>query len=263
MDKVISKDGTTIAYDRSGEGPTVILVGGALGDRSAAAPLAALMAQQFTIIGYDRRGRGDSGDVAPYAVEREVEDIDALIRAAGGEAFVYGHSSGALLGLEAAAGGLAIAKLALYEPPFILDENNPPVPHSFAAQLNEMISSGRRGDAVAFFMATAVRVPAEMIAQMRTTPMWPGLEKVAHTLPYDIAVMEGRRADRPLTTAPWTSAGLPTLVLAGGASPPWMQQAAREVAEILPNATYRVLKGQTHGVEPAVLAPLLREFFEA
>ncbi len=263
MDKVTSKDGTVIAYDQWGEGQPVILVGGALSDRSAAAPLAALMARQFAIIGYDRRGRGDSGDVAPYAVEREVEDIDALIQAAGGKAFVYGHSSGALLGLEAAAAGLAITKLIMYEPPFILDNNNPPLPRGFAAQLAEMISSGRRGDAVEFFMTSAVGVPAEMVAQMRNAPAWPGLEKVAHTLPYDIAIMERRRADRSPTTAPWTSARLPTLVLAGGASPPWMQQAAREVAEILPNATYRALEGQMHGVDPAILAPLLREFFEA
>ena len=262
MDKVISKDGTTIAYDRSGEGPTVILVGGALGDRSAAAPLAALMARQFTIIGYDRRGRGDSGDVAPYAVEREVEDIDALIRAAGGEAFVYGHSSGALLGLEAAAAGLAITKLTLYEPPFILDENNPPLPRSFAAQLNEMISSGRRGDAVAFFMATAVRVPAEMVAQMRSTPMWTGLEKVAHTCRTISRSWrgEGRTGRRPphhgrlpgFRRSCWQA-----VQARRGCSKP------RGSCEILPNATYRALKGQTHGVDPAVLAPLLREFFEA
>ncbi len=168
--KVISKDDTAIAFDQSGQGPVVILVGGALGDRSASEPLAALVAEHFTVLNYDRRGRGESGDTLPYAVEREIEDIDALIKEGGGSAFVLGGSSGAVLALEASARGLAIKKLALYEPPFIIDESRPPLPKDYVTQLNEMIAAGQRGDAVAFFMTKAVGMPAEAIVPMRRTP---------------------------------------------------------------------------------------------
>src|SRR5512136_3089047 len=148
MQKVTSKDGTPIAFGKTGHGPAIILVSGALGDRSAAAPLTPLLSPHFTVLAYDRRGRGDSGDTAPYAVEREVEDIDALVTEAGGSAFVYGHSSGAVLALEAAARGLAITRLALYEPPFIVDNSHPPVSADYVARLNQLVAAGRRGDAV-------------------------------------------------------------------------------------------------------------------
>src|SRR2546421_9569970 len=176
MRKVISKDGTPIAFDQSGHGPPIILVAGATATRLAEASLAA----HFTVFAYDRRGRGESGDTAPYAVEREVEDLDALITEAGGSAFVFGHSSGAVLALEAARLlPSKITKLALYEPPFIIDDSRPPLPQDAAAHLTRLVSSGRRGEAVEYFM-TQVGLPAEMIAQMRHSPMWPGQEAVAH-----------------------------------------------------------------------------------
>ena len=260
MRKVHSKDGTTIAFDQSGEGPAIILVGGAFTDRSqpTLVQLAVLLAPHFTVFNYDRRGRGDSGDTATYAVERESEDLAALIKEAGGSAFVCGFSSGAALALEAAAHGLAITKLALYEPPFIVDGSRPPLPQDFATQLKELASSGRRGDAAELFMTKAAEVPVEVVAQMRQAPFWPGVEAVAHTLIYDTTIMGDNNA---LPTERVASVAVPTLVIDGGASPVWMRNAAQAVAEALPNAQHRTLEGQTHNVAPDALAPVLEEFF--
>ena len=190
MRTVISKDNTPIAFDQSGQGPAIILVSGATATRLAETSLAAALATQFSVFAYDRRGRGDSGDTSPYAVEREVEDIDALITEAGGSAYVFGHSSGAVLALEAARLLKGrIEKLAMYEPPFIIDDSRPPIPQDYVPHLNKLISEGRRSEAVEYFMIDVVLVPAEMVAQMRSTPMWPQLEAVAHTIPYDGAIM--------------------------------------------------------------------------
>jgi len=262
MGKVLSSDGTPIAFDRSGKGPPLILVDGALCYRASGpmGPLAALLAPHFTVFTYDRRGRGDSGDTTPYAVEREVEDIEALINEAGGSAFVYGISSGAALALEAANRGLAIEKLALYEAPFIVDGSRPPIPEDYLPQLNQLIASDRRADAVKLFM-NAVGVPAIFVALMRFMPAWSKLKSVAHTLPYDHAVLGDDKSGSPLSTERWTSATVPTLVLGGGKSPEWMLDAVRAVADVLPNAQQRTLEGQTHMVSPRVLAPVLVEFF--
>lgn len=186
--KVTSKDRTSIAFDRLGDGPPVILVGGGSVDRSANAPLAAVLAPHFTVFNYDRRGRGDSGDTTPYSVEREVEDIRALIVEAGGSAFVYGTSSGAALALEAASRGLPIAKLALWEPPFIGDDSRPRPPADTARIFTEMVSAGRRGDAVEYFLAKVVGLPAEFVAEARKAPWWPAQEALAHTLAYDATI---------------------------------------------------------------------------
>lgn len=259
MRKVTSKDGTPIAFDRSGEGAAIILVGGAFQHRlidPRTAQLAALLAPHFTVFHYDRRGRGDSGDTAPYAVEREVEDLEALIKEAGGSAFVYGMSSGAALALEAAARGLAITKLALYEPPFMVDDSRPRPPN-LATQYTELTSSGRHGDAVELFMTKAVGMPVEAVAQMRNTPMWPALEAVAHTLAYDATIM----GDGSLPTERAASVTVPTLVMDGGASPAWMRTAVQALTDALPNAQRRSLEGQTHDVAPEALAPVLEEFF--
>lgn len=261
MRTVTSSDGTAIAFERSGEGPAVILVDGALGSRASGpmGPLAPLLAPHFTVFMYDRRGRGDSGDTAPHAVAREVEDLDALITAAGGSAFVYGISSGAALALEAAASGLAITKLALYEAPFIVDDSRPPVPADYVPHLIDLIAAGRRGDAVELFMTQAVGMPVEAVAPMRRAPRWPGLEAVAHTLVYDGTIMGDCSA--PIERA--ASVTIPTLVMDGGASPVQMRNAAQAVAAALPSAQRRTLDGQTHDVAAAVLAPVLVEFFTA
>jgi len=258
MNSVTSKDGTTIAFDRSGEGPTVILVCGGSTDRSANAPLAALLASHFTVLNYDRRGRGDSGDKLPYAVQREVEDLEALLAEAGGSAFVYGTSSGAALALEAAASGLAITKLALWEPPFILENSRPRPPADTAKTYTELVSAGRRGDAVEYFMAKVVGLPPEFVAQARTQPWWPAQEALAHTLAYDATIM----GDYSLPTERAASVKTPTLVIAGGADMPWMRDTAEALAEALPDAQTRMLEGQGHNVDPAVLGPVLVGFFK-
>jgi pimeloyl-ACP methyl ester carboxylesterase len=255
MDRVTSKDGTTIAFDRMGQGPPVLLVCGGSTDRMANSALASHLASSLTVFNYDRRGRGDSGDTTPYAIEREVEDIDAVITEAGGTASLYGTSSGAALALEAAARGLAVAKLALWEPPYVLDPAARP-PADQVDRYNEMIAEGRRGDAVEYFMTKVVRLPAEFAAQARTQPWWAAQEALAHTLAYDATIM----GDYSVPTDRAAAVTVPTIVVAGGADIPWMRETARALADALPNGSTRMLDGQGHDVDPAILAPVLVEF---
>ena len=217
MEQVTSQDGTSIAFERSGVGPPVVLVCGGSVDRTSLAGLAALLAPDFTVFNFDRRGRGPSGDTPPYAVQREVEDIGAVIAAAGGSAFLFGSSSGAALALEAAANGLPVTKLALWEPPYIVDPAYRP-PADQVAQYDRMIAEGRRGDAVEYFMVHVVRMPAEFVAGARNEPWWGATEALAHTLPYDATVM----GDYSVPTERAASVSAPTIVLAGGADFPFM-----------------------------------------
>jgi pimeloyl-ACP methyl ester carboxylesterase len=260
MKTVTSKDGTPIAYNKSGEGVPLILVDGAMCYRAFGpmGSLAAIMAPRFTVYTYDRRGRGESGDTLPYAVEREVEDIDALIQEAGGSACVYGISSGAALALEAAIRGLNITRLALYEPPYMVDSNLPRPPADYKAQLSALAAAGRRGDAVAYFMKT-VGASEEAVAQMRQSPVWPVFEAIAHTLVYDAAIMEGNHWQPPEQTGRVT---VPTLVMDGGASPAWACNASLALEKLIPDARHRTLEGQTHEVAAEALAPALEEFFK-
>ena len=263
MKTVTSTDGTTIAFDRSGEGPATVLVGGAFQHRAidaSTARLAELLAPNFTVYHYDRRGRGESGDTAPYTVEREIEDLDALIQDAGGSAYVFGMSSGAVLALHAAAAGLAITKLALYEPPFIVDDSRPPVPKDHAQRLAGLLAEGRRGDAVELFMTEAVGMPAEAVAPMRAAPFWPAFESVAHTLPYDAAIMGDTLSGKPLPAERWAAVTIPALVVDGGDSPSWARNAVVALARTLPTAERATLDGQTHQVDPDVLGPVLAGF---
>ena len=259
MNTVTSKDGTTIAFDRLGAGSPIVVVGGTLGDRSQQAPLAALLAEHFMVFNYDRRAHGQSGDTAPYAVEREIEDLDAIIDATGGQAFVYGTSGCAVLALYAAAAGLApkIGKLALWEPPYIVDDSRPRVPQDYASQLTTLLAAGRRGDMVELFMTQAVGLPVEFVAQMRQAPWWPLQEALAHTLIYDATLM----GDFALPNERVASVTVPTLVIDGGETP-WLSHAARAVAAALPNAQRRTLSGQPHNVDPEALAPVLVAFFK-
>jgi pimeloyl-ACP methyl ester carboxylesterase len=258
---VTSRDGTRIAFERTGEGPPLIVVAGALSDRSAGAELASVLSPSLTVFAYDRRGRGESGDTAAYAPQREIEDIAALLEEAGGSAFVFGHSSGAALALEAAAHGLAIPKLALYEPPFIVDDSRPPLPEDYEEHLVELTSAGRRGDAVEYFMTTGPGVPPDVVAQMRGEPFWPAMEAMAHTMAYDAAILDGMMAGRPLRADRWASVTVPTLVVDGDQSPGWARNSVRALAEALPNAEHRTLQGQGHGAAPEALAPVLLGFF--
>lgn len=260
MKTVTSKDGTNIAFDQIGQGPVLILVGGAFQHRAIdqrTAQLAALLAPHFTVFHYDRRGRGDSTDTQPYAVEREVEDLEALIKEGGGSAFVFGMSSGGVLALEAARQGLAIKKLALYELPFNLDPSGPDAVKNYATQLTALLAEGRRGDAAALAMTT-FGAPAEAVAGIRQAPVWPVFESVAPTLAYDSAIMGDGTIPAPKIAA----VTVPTLVMDGGASPAFMHSAAQAVAEVLPNAQRRTMEGQTHDVAPESLAPVLIEFFK-
>jgi alpha/beta hydrolase family protein len=258
--RVTSADGTSIAFDRSGTGPAVILVHGAFTGRGhpVLSDVAGILARWFTVFDYDRRGRGDSTDTQPYAVQREVEDLAALIEAAGGQAMVFGGSSGAALALHSAAGNPAISRLALWEPPYHVDDSAPPLPRDFAARLDALVRRGRRADAVALFMVEAATVPAETVAAMRRQPSWPDAEAVAHTLPYEAAVMGPGNA---LPAGRLAAVTQPVLVLTGGGSPAWMARAGEAVAAAIPGAVHRVLDGQAHNVSPSALAPELLEFF--
>ena len=262
MEEATSRDGTTIAFDRSGEGRPVVLVGGALSDRSAVEKLASLLARRLTVIAFDRRGRGDSGDTEPYAVAREVEDIESLIVAAGGRASVFGHSSGAVLALEAARMlPDRITKLALYEPPFIVDDSRAPLPEDFLTRLDALISADRRGDAVDYFLTTGPGMPAEVVAGMRQEPLWASFESIAHTLAYDGTLVRDATGGGPAPLRRWASVGVPTLVVDGGASPGWIRNAALALTEVLPDAQRRTLEGQDHGPDSKLLAPALEAFF--
>lgn len=266
MNKAYSKDGTTIAFDQFGTGPALILVPGALNARSNSmqAELIRLLEPHFTLISYDRRGRGDSGDTQPYAVEREIEDLEAVIDAAGGSAFLFGTSSGATLALEATNTFPAkVNKLALFEPPILIDDSRPPVPADYVDRLETAIAAGRRGDAVELFMQEAVGVPAEFLAPMRADPMWAAMEQLAHTLPYDGLIARDFMAGKPLPSDRWIAATVPTLVMDGELSAPFFRDGAQALAELLPQAQRRTLEGQNHGAAGEVLAPVLIEFFKS
>jgi pimeloyl-ACP methyl ester carboxylesterase len=251
MKKVTSKDGTTIAFDQLGTGPALILVVGAFNDRSTGTPLTQFLEQHFTVFTYDRRGRGDSGDTLPYAIEREIEDLEALIQEAGGSALVFGYSSGATLALRSAAHGLNISQLALYDPPPTGAKAG-----QLAPQLTELIAAGRRGEAVELFQIEAVGIPVDVVAQMRNAPFRPALEKMAHTLVYESTILTS------LPNELIASVRVPTLVIDGEQSHELIRQAAQSLADALPDGQYRTLKGQGHDIDPAVVGPVLVEFFK-
>ena len=262
MKTVTSRDGTTIAFDQSGKGPAVILVDGAMEYRAIGqgmAKLADLLAQHFTVLHHDRRGRGDSTDTQPYAIAREIEDIEALIDEAGGSASLYGISSGGALAMEAAIElGGKVKKLAMYEVPVSDDESNRNVWKNYRKHLKEVVTAGRAGDAVALFMEMVVGMPAEQVGGFRQSPMWPMLESIGLTLAYDAEIL-GPESSVPVKRA--SKVTVPTLVMAGSNSFPFMPESAMKLANAIPNAKYRILDGQTHDPSPDALAPVLVEFF--
>lgn len=266
MKTVNSKDGTKIAFDQIGNGPTVILVDSALADRTICAKLAKLLSEDFTVINYDRRGRGDSTDTQPYAVEREVEDIEALIDGAGVSAFIFGSSSGAVLALEAASKLPAkVSKQILYEPPFIVDDSRTPMPEHFLKQVQDLLAKDKRSDALNLFFSTAMGIPAIFVFMMRLMPSWSKSNAVAHTLPYDLAIMGDTQQGKPLFKSRWATANMPTLVLTGGKSEAFFHKAGDALAEVLPNAEHKILKDQHHGsavMSPNVIASEMTQFFK-
>jgi pimeloyl-ACP methyl ester carboxylesterase len=266
MKTVTSKDGSRIAYDRYGSGPVVILVAGALGYRKfkQMEQLARLLGEHCAVINYDRRGRGDSTEVTPFALEREIEDIEALIDAAGGSASLWGWSSGGALALRAAGAGLAVERLSVYEVPFMVTpEAKRPTP-DYGERLDELVAAGDRSGAVKHFMRNAMGIPAPFVALMRLMPIWKALKATAHTLPYDWAALGAHTMyGAPLNPEEWAAVTMPTLVAYGAKSPTVLQQSSRALAEVLPNAQLRVLEGVSHNLKMKALAPVLAEFFTA
>ena len=260
MQHVTSKDGTHIAYEQLGQGPALVMVCGVLGDHQQQAGLARLLAEHFTVYNFDRRGHGESGFTEPYAVEREIEDIDALLSEAGGSAFVYGSSGPGILSMYAAAAGLSpkMKKLAVWEPPYILEGSRPPVPQDYKEQLAQLLREGRKGDMIELFLTKAVGMPVEFVAPMRQSPFWAAQEAFAPTLIYDATLM----GDYSLPKERIAKATVETLVIDGG-TVPWMSQAAQAVADTLPHAHRHTLAGQPHNVADEAMAPVLVEFFQA
>jgi pimeloyl-ACP methyl ester carboxylesterase len=251
MSHVISRDGTKIAFERSGRGPALILVDGALCSRSfgPSAKLASAFARA-TVYRYDRRGRGQSGDTQPYSLEREVEDLGALIEHGGGSATLLGLSSGAALALHAAAAGLKIDKVIAYEPPYVHADGGGKGAE-YEGQLQRLVASGNRGRAVTYFMRDMVGAPAFVPIMMRLMPwVWRKLVAVAHTLPYDAAIMTQFRVPQMR----FASIRVPVLVLNGSKTDARLKSAALILAATIPGAQHRELAGQTHNVNPNVLA---------
>jgi pimeloyl-ACP methyl ester carboxylesterase len=257
-----SADGTPIAFDRTGSGPALVLVGGAWNDRKSPADLAESLASSFTVYSYDRRGRGESGFTEPYAVEHEIEDLEAVVEAAGGSAHLFGHSSGGALAIETAARGVSVTKLAVYEPPYIVDDSRPPLPADYVERLDELTAAGERLEVFRYFMTTAVGMPAEMVEAMANSPMIESMLPLAHTVAHDGRVMlRGSMYGDPLP-AEWRDAvTIPTLVMDGGNSPAWARNACRALVQLLPDVSYRTLEGQDHSATPDVLAPEIERFF--
>jgi pimeloyl-ACP methyl ester carboxylesterase len=261
MSTVVSTDGTTLACTVTGSGPAVVLVDGAITHRAfdPGVAIAEQLSAHHTVWAYDRRGRGGSGDTAPFAVEREIEDLAAVIAAAGGSAAVFGISSGAALALRAAAAGTDISRLAVYEPPFSTEDGQRARFVGYVTELEAALAEGRRGDAVAAFM-TFVGMPAEAVDGMRAAPVWPLFEAVAPSLAYDAAAL-GARTGAPVPVDLLAGITVPTLVLDGGASPELLREPSAAVAGAVPGAEYRTLADQTHDVAAEALVPELVTFF--
>jgi pimeloyl-ACP methyl ester carboxylesterase len=276
MEKVISKDGTPIAYEKTGSGPAVILVDGAFCSRNFGPmpKLTPLLAAHFTVFTYDRRARGDSGDnrtrggsgdsharggsgdSKPYDVRREIEDLDALIKVAGGSTCLFGISSGAILALLAAASGLRVTKLALFEPPFVGDRQGR-MPKNPAEELQRLIAEEKKGEAVIYYLRRIMGLPVIITFILRLTPNWPKMKANANSLPYDAAIC----GDFQVPKEQAGSVLIPTLVIDSEKSPKMLRDAVATVTAILPNANRKTLKGKVHDVPPAILAPVLKDFY--
>lgn len=267
-DTVLSADGTTIAYDVTGDQsrPVLLRVDGAVTYRAldlGRAEFARRLSERFRVVSYDRRGRGGSDDHDTYQVEREIEDVAALLDHFDGPAFVLGLSSGAVLGLRCVAAGVPIDGLACYEPPFVISSDRTPPAADYVEQLQAAINADRPGDAVKLFMTEAVGMPAMMVEGMAGQPFWPAIEQIAHTLVYDAHIMGETMQGRPETLDPFSDVISPVLVMYGAASEPWLRTAAARLTEILPHGTAAELPEQTHDVDPGVLADTVGAYFSS
>ncbi len=253
MYSVISKDGTPIAYDKVGEGPPIILIEGALNDLATTMPLAGLLRSRFTVFAYDRRGRGASGDTARYSVEREIEDLASVIGEAGGSAYVFANCSGAGIALAAALSGVDLLGAVLYEPPYFVDRTLPP---NYSERLRAFIAEGDRGGALELFMRETVRLPGDHVDDVKSGPMWPTLERMAHTLVYDDEVM----GDSLLPAERFAQVTMPTLVIDGAESPDWARASVQALVDALPHGQRYSLAGHTHFLVPEAVAPVINQF---
>jgi len=265
---VTSRDGTVVAYDVQGDGPPVVLVAAALSDRGDMKRMSAALSPRFRVINYDRRGRGESGDADAYSTDREIEDIAALIGMAGEPAFLFGSSSGAILALEAASAlGNEVRGIAMYEPPLMLNGGRSPVPSSLRSDVRQLLADGRRGAAVRAFMRHALGIPSIGVVVMSLLPSWGKMTRMAHTILYDLTIMDGLQAGQPIPRSRWaTRPASPTLILTGGKSEPFFHDGASALAERLANAEHRVLDGQHHGsavMNPTVIATEVMTYFAA
>jgi pimeloyl-ACP methyl ester carboxylesterase len=263
MSTVKSADGTTIAFDVIGEGRPLILIDGATAHRAvnpSNAEVAKLLSDEFRVYSYDRRGRGESTDTKPYAIQREIEDLAALIEDAGQPAIVFGWSSGGLLALDATVAGLPIAALALFEPPVVVDDSRPPLPTDYVERLESSVAAGRPGDAVELFMTAAAGMPAEFVDMVRGSEIWSATEAVAGTIAYDGRIMGTTMSGNPLPAERWAAVDVPTLVMYGNGTAPFLKSGPTAMSELLPTAKLLEVEGENHNVEPPVLAPVLRSF---
>jgi len=261
----ISRDGTVIAYEQTGSGPTVILVSAALADRSGNRRLARYLSDRFTVINYDRRGRGTSGNTRPYTIEKEVEDVEALVNASRGSAFLFGSSSGSVLALDAAAHlGTKVTKLYMFEPPFIVDSSRPPMDKTLSGAIDRQVAVGNRSEAVRLFFTMGMGIPPFGVTMMRILmPGWSKMCVMAHTIPYDLSILDGTQAGQPLPVERWRGASLPIRVAVGGRSEPFFHSGAKGVVQILPSAQYQPLAGLNHGallLAPAALGRDIQDF---
>ncbi|MGB9378936.1 MAG: alpha/beta hydrolase [Mycobacteriales bacterium] len=264
---VTSADGTTIAYTAWGDGDPIIIIDGATAYRAVTPEnekVGELLAGSFRVINYDRRGRGESGDTAPYAVEREFEDLAAILAGPGEgrPATVFAWSSGGFLALNSAQAGVPIARLALFEPPAVADDARPPLPTDYVERLESAIAASRPGDAAELFLTAAVLMPPEFVEGMRGSEMWPGLEAVAPTISYDGRQFGDAMSGRPLSTERWSRVNSPILVMYGDSTWPFLASGAKAVADLLPTATLRPVPGENHSTTADVLAPALRAYIE-
>lgn len=261
---VTSRDGTRIAYETIGSGPAIVLVDGALCYRGSgpALPLAEQLKDQFTVYAYDRRGRGESGDTQPYAVEREVEDLQAVIAAAGGSVMLYGISSGGALALEAANKTAGVSKVFVYEAPFITDTSRTLKP-GYVETMNDLVRKGDNAGALKHFMRSGVGIPAFAVFMMQLMPMWKNLKAIAPTLAYDTAIVGPMMQSRPIARGTWASLRQPAMIVGGTKSDTWMRNAQKAIAAALPNARHQELEGENHMVKPTAIAPMIKAFFAA
>jgi pimeloyl-ACP methyl ester carboxylesterase len=253
VDTVLSADGTAIAFEAAGRGPALVIVGGALSTRHSASALARILESRFMVYSYDRRGKGDSGDTPPYAVEREIEDLRAVGLVAGSSACFYGQGSGAAIALEAAERGVPMSKIAVYDPPYRVDLAADQI-EARAARIDAALEAGSEEEALEIFVGDSM---PDTLGYMKQAAYWPGMVRLAHTLPYDFAIAR----DGAIPPERFAAVGVPALVMNGGDSPSWEGRTVEAIVRSIPGAERLTIGGQDDEVDPATIAPFLMDFF--